>query len=244
MYDMKPLEEEWLKYQKKKRKPLYIFFLFFVITVLVIVFLLTKNDVKIDIFEKYLHNLDTVTNKNILSTKNNKNKFILTNEALKRLEIVEIDTSKSTNNVAKQSISSRSMDVLVDIPILDQEGENIVSQSEDIDRKKVYLNIIESSSLSAYADVEKRFHQSHDIDDALFLAKSYYKKENYKKAEQWAFEANKMDGTLEESFLIFVKAKIKLGQINEAKSLLNQYLNHSESKDVRGLLNKIENNEL
>jgi len=76
----------------------------------------------------------------------------------------------------------------------------------------------------------------------LFLAKSYYKKENYKKAEQWALEANKMDGTLEESFLIFVKAKIKLGQINEAKSLLNQYLKHSESKDTRVLLNKIQNN--
>jgi len=242
MYDMKPLEEEWLKYQKKKRKPLYIFFLFLVITVLVTVFLLTKNDIKIDIFEKYLHNLDTRPNENILFSKEKRNNFILINDALKRLEIAELDTSKFTNNVKKQSINSISSDVLVDIPILDQEDEDIVSQSEDTNKKKVHLNIIETTSLSAYADVEKRFHQSHDIDDALFLAKSYYKKESYKKAEHWALEANKLDSSLEESFLIFVKSKLKLGKVNEVKSILNQYLKHSESKDARDLLNKIENN--
>jgi len=242
MLDIEPLEKEWSKYQKKKRKSLYIYIPFLLISLFVIVFLLTKTNMKIDIFEKSLHSFDRVTNENILSTKSKGNKSILMNGALRRLEIVEFDISQYTSNVKKQSTNSTSRDVLVDIPILDNEGEYIASKSKDSNKEKVHLNIIETTSLSAYEDVEKRFAQFHDIDDALFLAKSYYKKENYKKAEQWAFEANKLDGTLEESFLIFVKSKIKLGYLNEAKSLLNQYLKQNESTDFKELLNKIENN--
>ncbi len=147
------------------------------------------------------------------------------------------------NNSEKEPINqlAKTSDMLVDIPILD-----IKEKSEVVDdnRKKVHLNIIETSSVSAYEDVEKRFHQSHDIDDALFLARSYYKKGNYDKSESWAYEVNKIDNNLEEGLLIFIKSKFKLKRKNDALSILNNYLKKSNSVEAKNLLNKIENNEL
>ena len=98
--------------------------------------------------------------------------------------------------------------------------------------------------MTAYEDVEKRFAQSNDIDDALFLARSYYKKENYKKSESWAYEVNKLDSNLEEGLLIFIKSKVKLGRKNDALSILSNYLKKTNSIEAKNLLYKIENNKL
>jgi len=243
MYDMKPLEEEWLRYQTKKRKPWYMFSIFLIITLLIILLLMNKNEIKIGLFKKYVDNIDQVSNKNIVLNKNKNSQLLLLNAALKRLEVVDTFSKVQDSLHGQINNNSSRTDILVDIPILDQESEDIIVQkNNDSHRKKVYLDIIETTSMSAYEDVEKRFHQSHDIDDALFLAKSYYKKGNYEKAEQWAFETNKLDSTLEESFLIFVKAKMKLGHRNEVLAILNQYLKQNNSKDVRVLLDQIKSN--
>jgi len=243
MYDIKPLEEEWLKYQTHKRKPWYIFFIFLIITILTIVFLINKSHININLFEKYFNSFSREYNENTDLNKK-KDNINLLNGALKRLEILNSHISVVDDTVKSQVTNSKTTDILVDIPILNQEGESIVDKgSSNAHRDKVHLDIIETTSISAYKDVEERFHQSHDIDDALFLAKSYYKKGNYKKAEQWAVETNKLDSTLEESFLIFIKSKMKLGERREVLSMLNQYLERHDSTNVRVLLNQIKNNE-
>ena len=132
---------------------------------------------------------------------------------------------------------------LVDLPILD------VTQNATIDefpkeRKKIHLDIIETSAVSAYKDVEKRFLISHDVDDALFLAKSYYKKGNYKKAEYWAYETNKLNENNTASLFIFIKSKIKLGKKEEGLSMLRTYIKKTNDEDARALLSEIENNRL
>ena len=243
MYDMKPLEEKWLKYQTKKRKPLYLFFIVSIIILFSILFLLNKNDIKFNVFENFFATGNNVSNNLTPLSNKHASSFLLLNSALTRLEILESHTSDPLK-FGKNSVSNNTTttDMLVDIPILDENSENIASKDDNVRSKgKVHLDIIETTSISAYEDVEKRFHQSRNIDDALFLAKSYYKKGNYKKAEQWAFETNQLDSTLEESFLIFVKSKMKLGQKNEVISILNQYLKHNNSKDARVLLEKIKN---
>ncbi len=98
--------------------------------------------------------------------------------------------------------------------------------------------------MTAYKDVEKRFLESHDIDDALFLARSYYKKGDYKKSEYWALEINKLDEDMEESLLIFVKSKVKMGRKNEAISILTTYVQRSDSQEAKKLLYRIENGKL
>jgi len=231
MYDIKPLEAEWKAYQNKKKKPYYLVLLGITLLTLVSVLLYKKNI----IFDGYLNKLDN-GGKNIFPKKDVSSiSSILVNKGLVRLEVLNSSEEEPINQLAKTS------DMLVDIPILD-----IKEKSEVVDdnRKKVHLNIIETSSVSAYEDVEKRFHQSHDIDDALFLARSYYKKGNYDKSESWAYEVNKIDNNLEEGLLIFIKSKVKLGRKNDALSLIKNYLKKSNSTEAKNLLYKIENNKL
>ena len=227
MYDIKPLEEEWKKYQLKKRKPIYL--VLFLLTLLIIIFFSVLNFSSVN---KYI---DNVNNKSIMSKKVNKSS-LLKNNALSRLEREEYDKNINTRD---DLTIDKSLDVLVDIPILDA-TDNIGTNNNP--HKKIYLDIIETSSAKAYEDVEKRFKQSQDIDDALFLAKSYYKKHNYEKAEYWAYELNKLDANLEESLFIFVQAKVKLGHIPESISILKSYITKSNSEEAKKLLYKIENN--
>ncbi len=141
------------------------------------------------------------------------------------------------------SPTKQSSNVLVDIPLLDDTQEPMDTELPQ-GRKKVHLEIIESTSVKAYKDVEDRFYQSEDINDALFLAKSYYRNGNYKKSEYWALQANRLDETIEESLLIFVKSKVKLGSKNEAISILTSYLKKSNSREAKKLLYQIENDKL
>jgi hypothetical protein len=225
MYDIKPLENKWKKYQLKKRKPIY-FAVFFLI---LFIFISIMN------FSNVNEYIDRIKNKSMSSKKDNKN-ILLKNNALTRLE-----TEEDTRNNEIENIN-QSSDILVDIPILNTKDNIDTKVNSDKNHHKIHLDIIETSSVKAYEDVEKRFKQSRDIDDALFLAKSYYKKHNYKKAEYWAYEVNKLDSNIEESLLIFVQAKVKLGHVSESLSILKSYIIKSNSEEAKKLLNKIENN--
>jgi len=232
MYDIKPLEENWKRYQNKKKKPYY-FALLVIIFVLTLFFLFNKEN---EFFDAYMNKLD-----NGVDISNSESIHLvsdtLINEGLIRLETLHVPVKNSLEVVDKLN------EILVDIPVLDLKQESHI-QVDDKNREKVHLDIIETSSVTAYEDVEKRFVQSNDIDDALFLARSYYKKENYKKSESWAYEVNKLDTNLEEGLFIFIKSKVKLGRKNDALSILSNYLEKSNSDEAKKLLYKIENNKL
>ena len=227
MHDIKDLEEAWKKYRFKKIKP-WIFFVSIVIFSFMIFFLFFSNPKKgttiIDTINSSMHRY-------LLEDSHNDTNYIAINKALDRLEVMD----------EKATLYDKSSDeILVEIPILDNNQNEIEKPSSLHEKPQLNLNIVETTSVTAYEDVERRFMQSKDIDDALFLARSYYKKGNYKKSEFWAFETNKLDSSLEESFLIFVKSKIKLGQSNEAKSILSSYLKRTNSYEARALLEELE----
>ena len=214
MYDIKPLESEWKKYRKKKLKPWLIASVaFIVVSVLAIVSL---NNTKIDFitFDTSFMQADKSSSGEEKKVYHNTVKSnVLLNTALNKLE-TEKNVMDQVNNTASDSTNT-----FVDIPILDGKHVNSAG-SRPKGRAKVHLDIMETSSITAYNDVEKRFAKSHDIDDSLFLARSYYKKGNYKKSEHWALQTNKLDPDMEESMFIFVKSKTKLGRKNQAISIL------------------------
>ena len=230
MYDMEPLEDEWKKYRKNKLKPLYM-----AITSLVLISIIVLGTFNIKKINLNSLKIFVGTDK-IKEEKYNKirKKVIVTNGALMQLEVEKKVITMANNESIKK------VNILVDIPILDNIKQPI-NDSALYEKKTIDLNIIESSSISAYKDVEKRFLQSHDVNDALFLAKSYYKKGNYSKAEYWALETNKVDENVEESLLIFVKSKIKLGRKNEAIAILMSYVNKTDSMEAKNLLYQIKN---
>ncbi|MEA1953304.1 MAG: CDC27 family protein [Campylobacterota bacterium] len=208
MYDIKPLEEKWEKYNRKQKRPLYI--LLFILFILIgsAIFIKYKGIDVLTIFNNYINKVEVIKN-----------------------EISYVDINKT--KVKNQSLIEVSERGTID---------NISNPIEDIDtikKPKVHLNIIETSSEEAYDDVSKRFMLTHNIDDSLFLAKSYYNKKDYKKAIYWAFETNKIDADIDESWFILVNSKVKLGHKNEAIGILTKYIKRTNSAEANNLLYKI-----
>ncbi len=239
MYDVKQLEDEWKQYRKKKLRPWYIGILVLISISVPTAFFLVNEKVDFSVLKTYFKfSKNTLSHVETSSTKVMKTKSsVLVNDALDRLEM-----KKNVIDVVGKAVKTP-VNILVDIPLLDDQDQSSV-QAIQADKPKMHLDIIETSSVTAYKDVEKRFLQSRELDDALFLARSYYKKGDYKKAEYWALETNKLDENSEESLLIFVKSKAKLGHRNEAVTILTTYIKESNSQEGKKLLYQIENNKL
>ena len=211
MHDIKALEREWERYRKRKIRPWYIFLSVTLVGLSITLLFLNYQNI-------YFVKGDINSSKNI--------------KALSVKSVVA-KSFKDSNSTSTNTLSQKAPLVLIeDVPILD-DNETIKNN------KKVDLHIVKTSSSIAYREVERRFLQSHDTEDALFLAKSYYAKGNYAKAEYWALEANKVDDNIEESWLIFAKAKAKQGQINEAIRILTSYIRKSNSVQAKSVLYKI-----
>lgn len=228
MYDLKPLEEEWEKYHRKKRVPFYIGILIGVFLIIMIVLSLYY-----DVFSK------KSVQKNIVKVESTNS--VVVNNDNKVMDNTLKDEVKNTI-VAVETKDDKPIEMIVDnIPILEEESNKEVVKEKIINkpRKKIHLNIIESSSLDAYKDVEERFFKSRDVDDSLFLAKSYYRKGKYKKSEYWALQTNKINSTIDDSWVIFVQSKVKLGKKNEAISILRNYIKRTGSERAKNILLKI-----
>lgn len=242
MYDIKPLEEEWKKYKKKKRKPWFV--LIFSIFLILLISFSFLNYKEID-FLKF-------NNKNKVEMITDHSTAVLIDKALTTLETKKPKVSEVSQitEIKPMTVTSEngSMEIVEDLPLSEDvktikkpsiKIETVEKETVEKPRKKMHLNIIETSSVSAYKDVAKRFKQTHDTDDSLFLARSYYRKGNYKKAEYWALQTNKINGNIAESWLIFAKSKVKLGRKNEAIDILTKYIKKSNSAEGKSLLNKI-----
>jgi len=106
-------------------------------------------------------------------------------------------------------------------------------------RKKIHIEVIEKGNSDIAKDIEDRFNFAKDKSDSLFLAKYYYDKKEYKKAERWALETNKIDNTIEESWIIFAKVLSKQGKRADAIKILQAYFNDSNSVKAKTLMDKI-----
>ena len=237
MYDIKPLEEEWKKYKKKKRRPWFVLmFSIFFILLISFTFLNYKEIDSLKFNDK--SKADVVANHSTT---------VLIDKALTTLETKKpkVNEVLQKNETKPMRVISEngSMEIVEDLPMPEAlqtiKEPNAKIETVEKPRKKMHLNIIQTSSVSAYKDVEKRFEQSHDTDDSLFLAKIYYSKKNYIKAEYWALQTNKINENIEESWLIFAKSKVKLGRKNEAIDILTKYIRKSNSAEAQSLLNKI-----
>ena len=105
--------------------------------------------------------------------------------------------------------------------------------------RHVNIEVTTRKSDVSAQEIEKRFRFARDKDDALFLAQYYYDKKAYKQALRWALETNKLDSDIEESWLIFGRAKARLGQRIEAIRVLQAYYDRTGSPRAQKLLDAI-----
>jgi len=243
MYDIKPLEEEWNRYKKKKMKPWYVLIVSFLLVSLFTLVFLNYKDLILSKLSHLDNNTSVSLNKPIQTT-------VLVDKALTTLEVKNEIIKKEINN-SKAEIKT-DISPMVDDPMRYQHPNAkkvAINVTEPIrkpvviekPRKKMHLDIIQTSSASAYRDVEKRFPDTQDVDDSLFLARTYYNKGNNKKAIFWALQTNKINANIEESWLIFAKAKARSGHKNEAIRILSSYVKRSNSFEARALLKEMKN---
>jgi len=230
MYDIKPLEEEWNKYRTKKRRPIYIFVLILFIIIGILMYM--NDNIFLQTKKPYVKN--NVDKNDILSDS--------TSVAVSEYNLSKNNFITKSKNVDKKE-HSPIPSIVENIPILDEVKEDKYKEVKSAKpHKRVQLNIIESSSLDAYKDVEKRFYESRDIDDSIFLAKSYYRKGLYKKSEYWALQTNKLNNNIDESWIIFAQSKMKQGHKNEAVRILTNYVKRTGSQNALNILNRLKNN--
>jgi tetratricopeptide (TPR) repeat protein len=97
-----------------------------------------------------------------------------------------------------------------------------------------------TSTSTNYLDIMKdKFVKSKNPREAVLLAKAYYKEGKYIDAEKWSLTANKLNNSLEESWLIFAKSKVKLGKREEAIKILASYHKRSSSIEAKKLIGQI-----
>ena len=245
MNSMKELEKKWFRYKLKKSIPWFILFFYLI---LMGVYINYKVIVDRFIINKY----------NYLSKTYLKEEEIPVDNTVKKEKIVEVNKTNTliikerNDTIVDLNISDDIFDIndtiyeenisepFFEEKILDDKLPKVKTKNEILEEEiekrheKQYIYIKKSSK--EYKDVEKRFSLSQDPEDALFLARLYYEKKNYKKAEEWAFIANELNDELEESWLIYAKAKQARGQNAKAIHILRSYLKKKNSIRAKKLL--------
>jgi len=112
--------------------------------------------------------------------------------------------------------------------------------TEKKDEKKLSITIKRRESESDIKEVISRFQKNNNPALSLFAAKKYYELGNYKQAYNYALVTNKINNDIEESWLVFAKALVKLGKKDQAVKTLRQYINYSHSSNAQILLDEIQ----
>ena len=89
--------------------------------------------------------------------------------------------------------------------------------------------------------LEAEFAQKAQLSTALNLAHLHLANKDYEKAILWSFKANSLDKSEARAWLIYAKAKFAQGKKDEAKRVLQSFMNHYSrdfDEDVGYILNQ------
>ncbi len=111
-------------------------------------------------------------------------------------------------------------------------------QTEKIQKAKVEIKISKTSKKDLQ-EIIKRFKKNNNPVLGVFIAKKYYEMKDYHKAYNYALITNQIDSTIEDSWIIFAKSLVKLGQKERAIKTLKAYIKTSHSSKAKILLDNI-----
>ena len=257
MYDIPELEKKWRKYKRKKiQKPIIIASVVAVLGVgvgLIISTYMSKPNDKV----AAVNAKSTTTQKVSSTTKNSNDKAIVITRVqsngnpLVNVKPTKVQTNNNVNPVQEDEQSAKNIDIskaeIVKPNVPDDEIRVIGFDSKEKNKiKKKYEDVLipnqskqDIQLREQIAEIEERFKSYQDPKDSLKLAKIYYKKGDYKKAESWAVSTNNIDGDIEESWLIFAKSRAKQGDRKDAIKVLQSYYDETNSAKAKELLVKI-----
>lgn len=247
MHNVKLLEKQWRRYQIKKYFP-------FVAIALFLLF----GSVIFNIFDSKISNDSLITKQfKITNTHNAFNKENLpffTHGAIEVMEpafskdqVLIAKTDKQESNASEEinNTNNTNEPAIIESKYNSKTNlltNNISTHTEEYSKQKIKINLEQTTDINSITDVMRRFYESKDPNDSLFLAINYYEQSDYGKAFYWAIETNKITEDLEESWLIMAKSKVKMGDRNEAIRILRAYATKTNSKKALDLIDQIETN--
>ena len=249
MYDVEGLEKKWKRYKSKQRIPWIVSAVLIVLVITAIVF---RADFSA-MLPKYSKDNNSSIKKEIVVQKSKSlQPYVPTmtpksesNQSIQ--EIAPIKRSEEANqSEEKKKIPSMTIEVsdLEAEPVREHKRKYLkIEVTDRYPTKKKQTEKQKQTTTKkkkrTIGSVEKNFSKSRSYYDSLYLARAYYKKGNYPKAQKWALVTNDLNSKLEESWLIFAKSKVKLGQQREAEQILSAYIRKTNSVKAKALLQKI-----
>lgn len=222
MYNVDKLERQWIRYRRKKIIFPVLIGVLMIAAVVALLYMgtvtkiLDHNKTKIAITEKSSVSLNT--------TKESPEKASRKSDIL----ATGVPSLSSTKKYKRPKAGQ----------IIFQE-ENEGARTQIKKKKNLLIQVTERGGKDIAVDIENRFEFAQDKSDSLFLTKYYYDKMEYEKAEKWALETNKLDNTIEESWLIFAKSLAKQGKRIESLKVLRAFLEQGKSVKAKALMDKI-----
>ena len=235
MYDIPELEKKWRKYKRKQiQKPL-------IITLIVVLLGLGIAAVTLT----YLNKKESTNSKVVQKVPKNNSNVTANTKKDDAIIITKVSNNTKTSNQNSSDGIDLSKAEIVKPNVPDDEIRVIGFDKKDADKiKKKYEDVLAPNSKAKEEKeialaLEEQFKESQDPQDSLKVARYYYKIGDYKKAETWAVNTNNLDGDIEESWLIFAKARAKQGFRVDAIKVLQSYYDETNSPKAKELLDKL-----
>ncbi len=135
---------------------------------------------------------------------------------------------------------------------LPTENENIQNEqslpNEEIielePKAKPKIDIQISSENNEISMLKENFNKNKNPEIALKIARRCYQDKRYSDTIKWALSANNLDSSIEESWVMFAKAKYMLKQKDDALRALEEYNKNKNKPEINELINKIKSDTL
>ncbi|MDD5211154.1 MAG: CDC27 family protein [Sulfuricurvum sp.] len=89
-------------------------------------------------------------------------------------------------------------------------------------------------------EIEDRFKDTSNPNLGVYIAKYHYDHGNYSEAYNYALKTNSINNSIDDSWLIFAKALVKLGKEEQAKKTLQLYISNSNSQAAKNYLDTLD----
>ncbi len=127
--------------------------------------------------------------------------------------------------------------------IKQKETIKIIEKSTSTKDTRKSISIKRQNNYEDINHVIKRFQKNNNPALSLFVAKKYYELGKYKKSYNYALITNNINNEIEASWIIFAKSLIKLKKKEQAKKVLQKYIDRSFSNRAKILLDDIKTGE-
>jgi hypothetical protein len=165
---------------------------------------------------------------------------------LNRIEEIEssLDSIEFKRRVKKSEIIVVKEEVIKPVEVKVYVPEKSKKSVVNIESKRVN-NTKKSVSqdrdiYNKYKSLKRSFYKKYDYKVALKLSRLYFDNGKYKDSLKWSMIANELNELDENSWILFAKSKIKLGDKKSAKKALDMYYKKYKSPRVKEILNKVD----